>query len=136
MCVFNKFIHLCMHERSQSFITPPKPISLLQHVVGGHARRSSSEEEIVAQPHIFFRGEIHTVWPLLDRPIGARRQCCHTRLCCSVGSHVQPVELVWQHDYEHIRIHLDRHEVSVLITVAFYVNEMDEGDLGHDEHVI
>ncbi len=24
----------------------------------------------------------------------------------------------------------------VLITVAFYVNEMDEGELGHDEHVI
>ena len=27
-------------------------------------------------------------------------------------------------------------EVSVLITVAFYVNEMEEGERGHDEQVI
>ena len=100
MCVFNKFIHLCMHERSQSFITPPKPISLLQHVVGGHDDLIRGGNRCAAS-HFFFAARSTPCGPFL----------------IVISAHVGT-------------------EVSVLITVAFYVNEMDEGELGHDEHVI
>ena len=127
-----------MNDHAQSFITPPKPISLLQHVVGGHDDHHPRRKSLRSLT-FFFAARSTPCGPFLivlsahvdsvaipDSVVPSDHTCNPLN---SSGSTIMNTSASISRERSARRC-------SVLITVAFYMNEMDEGELGHDEHVI